>query len=188
MISVTCAQCETPYLTYPSKVGSTSYCSRKCQVEARANTAGRFWKRVAVGGPDDCWEWQGKRDVKDGYGCVSWKGKEIRAHRVALSLTDGDWANPFLVCHDCDNPPCCNPAHLWRGTPLDNMLDKKAKGRGRHNTNVGEGRKNGHKLTEKQVLEIRASLLSGRQLSKKYGVARNYIFAIKKRLTWRHLP
>lgn len=39
---------------------------------------------------------------------------------------DGD--GPFVL-HTCDNPPCCNPAHLYRGTALDNARDRDTRGR-----------------------------------------------------------
>ena len=184
---VSCAHCEIPFDVYPSGIGVRVHCSRKCLGASRANSAGRFWQRVDKLGPDECWEWQGKRDAKNGYGGLHWMGKTMRAHRVALSLVDGDWDNRLLVCHSCDNPRCCNPAHLWRGTNKDNMLDKKTKNRSGHGAARGE--KSGTaKLTAEQVTEIRNSPLSGSQLSRRYGVARNYIFAIKSRISWRHIP
>jgi hypothetical protein len=33
------------------------------------------------------------------------------------------------VLHHCDNPPCCNPDHLFVGTRADNAADMIAKGR-----------------------------------------------------------
>lgn len=34
-----------------------------------------------------------------------------------------------MVCHTCDNPPCCRGSHLFLGDALANMQDKVAKGR-----------------------------------------------------------
>ena len=54
----------------------------------------------------------------------------IKAHRAAYLYAGGKLgsAKP-LVCHSCDNPPCCNPAHLWPGTNADNLQDMRDKGR-----------------------------------------------------------
>lgn len=88
-----------------------------------------FWSRVdQSGGPDACWTWTRRRD-KNGYGIVSWKLKARRAHRMALQLSGVDIPNGMLVCHRCDNPPCCNPAHLFLGTAADNTRDMMSKGR-----------------------------------------------------------
>lgn len=37
----------------------------------------------------------------------------------------------MLACHHCDNPPCCNPAHVFIGTHKDNARDMARKGRAR---------------------------------------------------------
>lgn len=100
----------------------------------------RLWAKVKVTKPDDCWEWSGARD-KNGYGRIQvmtagkW-GTQL-AHRVAYRLKKGAIPDDLGLCHRCDNPPCCNPAHLFPGTQLDNMADAKAKRR------VRDG-KNGH--------------------------------------------
>jgi hypothetical protein len=46
----------------------------------------------------------------------------LLAHRVAFFIHHGWW--PENVRHACDNPPCCNVAHLLAGTPADNVKDR----------------------------------------------------------------
>src|SRR5688500_13566864 len=49
----------------------------------------RFWTKVNVCGPDDCWEWQANRYI-NGYGCFFAKrGSSVPAHRFAYILTHG---------------------------------------------------------------------------------------------------
>jgi hypothetical protein len=96
----------------------------------------RFWTRVNVDMPDRCWEWTGPRFTKGyGHSQLTIDGTVyIGAHRIAYVLTNGPVPNGTMVCHTCDNPPCCNPDHLWAGTYTDNQLDAFAKGRrSRHN-------------------------------------------------------
>lgn len=87
----------------------------------------RFWEKVDVGGPDECWDWQGAR-AHYGHGIINVTGRSLLAHRVAWSITHGDPAEAN-VCHRCDNPPCCNPAHLFLGSQADNIADMHRKGR-----------------------------------------------------------
>lgn len=80
-----------------------------------------------------CWEWAKGKD-KDGYGqChasyVAKKAGVTRAHQLAYITWVGKIPKGVFVCHTCDNPSCCNPKHLFLGTPLDNNKDMVKKGR-----------------------------------------------------------
>lgn len=96
----------------------------------RRNKPEDLWKKVERGADDVCWPYTGAR-VPFGYGIFTVNYRTVIAHRLAWELTNGTIPEGMQVCHTCDNPPCCNPAHLFLGTPLDNMRDKMRKGRHR---------------------------------------------------------
>ena len=75
-----------------------------------------------------CLEWTGA--TLKGYGQIGDGGKILYTHRVAYELAYGPLPDGMNACHTCDNPPCCEPEHLFAGTTLDNTLDMIAKGRG----------------------------------------------------------
>lgn len=77
--------------------------------------------------PSGCHEWNGTR--RNGYGRLSYRGKIYSAHRIAWELVNGPIPDGILLCHSCDNPPCCNIEHLWLGTSKDNSRDMSSKGR-----------------------------------------------------------
>ena len=85
-------------------------------------------------GSDACWPFVGKRD-KLGYGrWCEWnpltkKRDYSLAHRVAYALANDDLTDEDCVLHSCDNPPCCNPHHLHRGTKADNSREMVARER-----------------------------------------------------------
>lgn len=156
----------------------------------------RFWDRVELGGPDDCWEWRAACR-RGGYGVITWAGRPEAAHRVAWILQEGPIPEGIHILHKCDNPPCVNPRHLFAGTPKDNMLDKIRKGRGGRwtETNPQKQRKVQQrnyqlKLTEDQVLQIRTLRAEGvkqAELARRFGVTEMNISLIVRRLGWKHL-
>jgi len=90
----------------------------------RAST--RFWNKVTILTPEDCWTWNGSRRG-DGYGQVYINGKHRAAHRLAFFLAN--YYYPPVVRHKCDNRTCVNPHHLEGGTQTENMRDVLERGR-----------------------------------------------------------
>jgi hypothetical protein len=91
----------------------------------------RFWKKVSTTqGSRDCWLWMGAKK-QYGYGMCNINDKTYLAHRIAYTLACGPIPDGLLVCHKCDTPACCNPAHLFVGTDSDNVEDMMRKGRHR---------------------------------------------------------
>lgn len=102
------------------------------------------------GGPESCWPYRGRK-ARDGYGRFWYLTKRFSAHRVAFFISGGKAPESLIIRHTCDNPICCNPAHLTPGTQRDNMADRTARGR------TASGTKNGRaKLTPQQVIAIRS--------------------------------
>lgn len=149
----------------------------------------RFWAYVKIGETNECWSWIGGR-FERGYGQFRLGKKKVKAHRTALELANGQpLAHGMKALHSCDNPPCCNPAHIWEGTTSDNAIDSFRKGRGaRFNLPIKYGEENpAAKLCSGQVLEIRALKQSGMSLGKLsivYCVSKSQIANIVKRKSW----
>lgn len=114
-------------------------------------------------------------------------GKSL-ASRVSYTLFRGDIPDGLLVCHDCDNPRCVNPMHLFVGTQQDNMDDMKSKGRQR--SPVGES-SNLAKITAADVPVIRQRYGAGESrvaIAADYGITPEAIWLIATGRKWKHLP
>ncbi len=159
----------------------------------RGTLAERFWAKVdQSGGPDACWPWTGYR-LPGGYGQIGEGpagGRKLYAHRVAYELVNGPLPEGVLALHRCDNPPCCNPAHLFPGTNQDNTADMDRKGRRGEHHPVGS--LNGRAvLTSPAVQEIRQLHAQGigyRRLAQMFGVGMSTIARVVRGESWTEEP
>lgn len=173
MIEIECEYCGSMFLKTKSEIKRTKhhFCSKQCSSGFRAEKTDKaFMDRVKK--LDSCWEWQGSTNVH-GYGTLRYKKKHSLAHRVSYRIHKGDIPDGLHVCHRCDNPLCVNPDHLFLGTHQDNMDDMALKGR-KHT-----------KLTASDVVEIRKSDLSDKELSVKFDVSERTIRYAKDKTKWK---
>lgn len=128
-----------------------------------------------------CWVWQGSVD-NTGYGCVNRTlCGESRSHRLSYREFKGDIPHGMIVCHTCDNPPCCNPEHLFVGYASDNANDAVAKGRHKYVNNGGY-----NKISSEISAEIIKAINEGERkvvLAIKYDLAISTIYNIYNRQT-----
>lgn len=142
----------------------------------------RFWSKVdKTTSKKGCWLWTGAKTFS-GYGKISFQSESRTATHVVWFLTYGIF--PTLdILHDCDNPPCVNPAHLHEGTHAQNMQE----GFERNRFPQGENR-NFAKLSNHQVLEIKKRLDAGNSISAlatDYHVSYSTIMRIRNGNTWK---
>lgn len=127
----------------------------------------RFYQYVCI--PQDengCMEWSGSKSLR-GRGSLNINKKYYMAHRLSYLIYFGEIPKNMHVLHKCDNPSCVRPDHLFLGSHLDNMNDRKSKNR--DPMKKGEiykfsyqkltGRSGNRKLTDCQVKMIKNLLI-----------------------------
>ena len=143
--------------------------------------AEKFWSRVGIKSDAECWEWMGPRTDR-GYGVYApLPGVLLRTHRIAYALFNNGIDESLFVCHKCDNPACCNPAHLFLGTPKNNTQDMVKKGRG--------AKRNGEanpmaKLSVEQVRSIFVDSRTNREIANSYNIEKTLVSMIRLRKIW----
>lgn len=106
-----------------------------------------------------CWPWTGSLGGTDGRGYFTLDGRKQLAHRIVYRLFHGELEEGQVVRHTCDNPRCCNPMHLEKGSRSDNEMDKYKRGRAGYPLHVinemqklqREARRNGENITYQQI-------------------------------------
>jgi HNH endonuclease len=141
----------------------------------------RYWPKVNVADPNECWNWNAKARHPYGYGrMTAGRGVNLKAHQIGWALENGPIPVGMLICHACDNPSCCNPNHLFLGSQTDNMGDAKRKGRisnpPRH---IGEAHPNA-KLKNHQIAEIAADKRPAADVAVTYGISAKTVYLIRR--------
>ena len=142
----------------------------------------RIIDKIDIGDPDECWEWMAAKNNK-GYPIASYESKPHLATRLIYRSVNGPLGDDECILHFCDEPSCCNPRHLQKGSQIDNIADCVSKGR-----NARGEKHNFARLTERDVLAIRADPRNHNRTAKAYGISRETVRNIRQRRTWQHLP
>lgn len=127
-----------------------------------------------------CLEYHGKNGnkLKHKYGLVSVKGKRIPASRAIYMVLNDCFDLPeyIKICHKCDNPPCINEDHLFRGTAKDNVQDmiKKERQSRKRSPHVRQC-----KLTNEQICLIRSLPWTIMEIAAHFGITNGYVSKIK---------
>lgn len=167
-----CPSCQNSFLK-PYK--RAKFCSVTCQVTPR----------TIINENTGCIEWQGATN-NHGYGQIRKNGAIFYVHRVMFENAHGrSIIKDAHLMHSCDNPKCCNPAHLSEGSAKDNLNDMQRKGRKVSIVQAGANHYRA-KLTDEQVHEIRSlqGHVGSTILGRRFGVAPSTINRIWNGQNW----
>jgi len=192
VVTGVCKNCKTAFYGWLSRGVYPQFCSHECHyafTRKPVNIKKRFWGHVDIGAPNECWLWTAGT-FWHGYGQFSYvreqgKTQIVYAHRFAYRITKGKIPKGLFVCHSCDNPPCCNPNHLFLGTHEDNMQDRDRKNR--------QARGESHsraKITSEEVREIRRLYNEGqsqKRIARIYNISPRQVSGICCGVYWKQV-
>jgi hypothetical protein len=90
----------------------------------------RLWQKVNVRGEGDCWPWLGASNRSGRGQLMAADGRKRSVPQLIWEdVNEQSFPEGKEACHTCDNPPCCNPKHIWTGTRTENIIDSVSKGR-----------------------------------------------------------
>ena len=174
-----CLNCQQMFT--PPKDKTPKFCSHDCYCRFKISRSFTARTEAHIDKSGECWIWTGGRNVL-GYGRIYFRGRFELVHRLMYAAATGEDLSGKVVRHYvCDNPPCCNPAHLKSGSKRDNTHDAIKKRRHAH------GETSYAKLTADDVRLIRDDSRSSVELAKLFGVAPATVRHARKRETWKHL-
>lgn len=147
----------------------------------------RFWSKVDMKGPDECWDWQASLNHHD-YGRFKMERyMTLHANRVAWALHNRRDPGELMVLHSCDRPQCCNPFHLRLGTPADNIQDMIERGRRNYPDQAGSA--NGAAKIDEQTLAVIVQRLkdgwNNKQIAADLPVGHSLVSRIRVGISWR---
>lgn len=183
-----CRYCESEFFVRASHATDDrgQFCSVACNMTFQHETAKlpleiRFWAKVIK--TDGCWQWTGAKN-RGGYGVLNLgRGKSnVLAHRISWEIHFGPIPEKINALHDCDNPGCTRPDHLFLGTYADNSQDASRKGR------IPGPRK----LTWEQAREVRlrhaTEAISQVELGRQYSISGSSVCNIVNFKTYKQSP
>ncbi len=188
LVDISCRVCGVIFSVKGESGKKRIYCSKECQNIGRMITPEKFWSFIdQTAGGDSCWIWTKSTD-KYGYGKGRLNNTNEGSHRIAWRLANNrEIPDGFVVRHSCNNPSCCNPAHLLLGTYYENSRDMDLSGRRRLGSLPKGEASHKAKLTADQVRAIRADNRQNKLIAPDYMVSPETISHIKNRRNWRHI-
>lgn len=147
----------------------------------------RLWSKINVGSKDECWIWKGAKTTA-GYGVLRVNYKPRYTHRLMWMLHNKtNIPKKDCICHSCDNPPCCNPAHLFLGSQADNLKDARDKGKMEMARGINH---HATELSEDDIRQIRylgQTKMTHKDIGERFGTTRMSVNDIIHKRTWAHI-